>query len=401
MPRFSRAEPLVAIIKYRQDDGMTTPAFGIGPGWHYSLAVTLDGQNFSTRRFCLGESEYADEGTTGRGAPLPVTLMKDPPEGFDGDPGAETFDVAEFDIEPADPGECPAFGEVVDGSFDGNAWVDNNTNMPHTIDMVGEGGSRALHVNDATQNGTCATASVQTQISIPAAGTPAISFYVAMTGPAGSVGVSIQRYSSAKPLAGPLPAQTQHFCIPSYMRGSVQPLYVNISACGNAVGPADAVVDSFAIVDDPACADDPTFDLPLVSFGTPDPTVYVTNGVLEIKQPTSCNAGAFAFYVRAPDLTTGGAIGFQYKVTASTVTRLDVFNVDESAHVSEFMPTQDGQWHSGFRCLLPLPTGHDTGIRFALEPVVQPFTTCPQPVTVDLDNLVLTTDPSCPTTEGP
>lgn len=412
MPRRDRAEPLVASVAYRNTDINVYPSFGIGPAWHYEFN---GGQDWLMARACLGEAEYAAATSTGRGASRTITFMGSPPWGVD--PFTpKGFDVDHVEIIPAAPGECPAPGTALNG--DGEAaggWVPQvrGTGSFGLDPGIGTNGSHGIHFHVAPATGGGGGDVVATtHLAIPLSGSPALAFFRQTSLEyLGYVTISIDGWPL--PDLGDTAAGVERLCIPAFMRGSVRRLTIRLLASSTSQA-SDAVFDDVALVDDPACGTDPVltdpgFDAPYPLIGASDGTLanhvhtvqdaaraHTGAGVLVLEQAGTCDSRSFSDYEVAvpmpPTGSAGNALAFYYKAAANPDFALTVRGASLGT-----LPTivQDGTWHRGFSCLLPLPTGHDEGTLFFIAN--RNGGTCRAPLTAYVDDLVLTTDPSCPT----
>jgi len=410
MPRRSRAEPLVISVSYQNRDYFVTPAFGLGTTWHYDL--TSMGTAWQVERRCLGEADYAPESSTGRGAPQTLTFVSYPYAGVDG-VNPVGYDLDHVEILPAAPGECPAPGTVLngDGESDGG-WVTTAPADEFYFDPgAGENGTRGIHFHDSPSGDSQITA--YTLMSIPLDGSPALSFYRSSTGVdiGGDLQISAPRNL---PELGDTAPGVEHLCIPAWLRGTVQEFTVTLLWQSN-YGAADVILDNVSIVDDPACGTNPTitdpgFDTPYPLIGgydisqlnllrtVQDPTLaHSPPGVLVMENDTTTDPHGLQCYapwlwleVNTPPPSSGGgpAIAFYYKVPANAYWQLLVRGIA--------VQYQDGAWHREIRCLgkPTVPTGYVDGANFFLAPIGAPR--CSVAAIAYIDDVSLTTDPSCP-----
>lgn len=425
MPKFSRAEPLVAVTTYRFVSGggfdFIGAAIGVGPTWHDDTAPSFS--SFVTARFCLGASQYAPESTKGKGAVLDLVVMpvRAPQSCNPADPNT-AFEIDHVEILPANPNECPAPGTASNGDVEGaGGWafavsVANPQNPDTSTAQIEAGvGEASTHGARLFMNHRCDGVSLTNRISIPDAGTlasPAISIFNRTSSTAQAIwslgGVPLPAISGSGQPA------TIKVCAPAFMRGGAYGLAANIEdsgACADAPN-FESVFDNFKLVNEPSCGTDttitdPGFESSLLLLGATatqgkslsrainDPVnAHTGNGVLQLSVSFPCDGPAWQANVVTPASTGGAgpALTFFYKATpAADYT----FAVTTSG--GSFTPTLDNTYHQGKICLNPKLVGRNAAVRFVMSGGGGTCAT-PNPTTEGafVDDLQVTTDPTCP-----
>ncbi len=285
-----------------------------------------------------------------------------------------TVAIDHFDIVPANPGECEAPGEVLngdaehDGSWSFSAPDNGSTNG--IVDGVGNNGSRGVQLH-FEHRGDVVNALVPISIPLATTSAPALAFYHHTSlGSHVTAELGEMRMADIVGTGVPLVA---HACLPAYMRGSVQTLEFGFVA-GN--GPLttvldyDTVIDDVQIVDDPSCAGpiaDASFESPFLPVGAvfddqdgaPTDVQIVQDaslahsgvGALVIYASATCAGGGFTLRVitPAPTTTEGPAVALFYNTPPSSVTTT-LFNATAPA-------VKDGSWHQAIICLDPQLAG--------------------------------------------
>ncbi|MBS1119975.1 MAG: hypothetical protein H6Q90_2203 [Deltaproteobacteria bacterium] len=423
MPRLSRAEPLVIVTTYRYvAEGMLSdvvaPAVGVGSVWHDEMPFSFG--DFTTSRFCLGASQYAPESSTGKGAPTQVELMPakrsfdcpSPTSGFN-------LEIDHVEIKPADPGECPAPGTASNGDAEADGgWafnvlfsngVDNSTAKIES--GFGEAGSRAARL---FMHHRCDGVSLLNKISIsnsPMLASPAISIFNRTSSSATTLwnigGVPLPAISgSGQPT-------TIRMCAPAFMRGGAFTLTANIDSqglCSDAPN-FESAFDNFKVINDPSCGTDanltdPGFESPLTLIGAQatqgrslartlnDPAnAHTANGVLQLSVDHPCEGPTWQANIVTPASAgaSGPALTFFYKATPKSTYAFSASNA-----VASLVPVLDNQYHQGTLCLDPKLVGRNQAVRFAMSGGAGTCANVLPAETAFVDDLALTTDPSCP-----
>jgi hypothetical protein len=414
MPRYSRAQPLVAQVSFRFSGRFDFIVPSVGFGTAFSDALQASAGPWRTARLCLGGGQYAPESSTGAGVQMPLTLMANR-LGFE----CATIDVMDIDrveVVPANPRECPAPGEAANGDAEGPAgWTFNVTGSSTGTFAAGAGeaGTRGARLYVHLR---CESANALEPISIPvssAVPSPALSFFHRATN-LSTTFVSLGGVTLPA-LGGTGGGVTHRLCIPPYMRGAVFNLQASMNtgsgSCADVVG-LETVFDSVKIVNEPSCGTDatmadPGFESPLGLVGatsTPgksiaralnDPSLaHAGSGVLQLSETSTCNDPTWVANIITPSVsgTAGPALSFFYRADPGVTTLFGV----SSGFGPPFTPTQDGAWHQGLVCLNPVLRGRNQNVHFSVR---FQSGTCEQVIAAEtayVDDLVVTTDASCP-----
>jgi len=412
MPRLARAEPLVAVITYRVVDmkgAAYSPAFGIRRSWSEGVPAFASSVEWTTERRCLGAGHYADPDSTGFGQEVRISIGHSRHAAC----GTETVAIDRFQIAAANPGECPPFGQVVNGlANEATGWIFGMNGVGASAGFapgIGEDGSPGARMALGQR---CNAAWAEVPLS-PGLGSPMLSYYASST-----PSTTVQAAVDLAALTDGVPGQTTRarFCVPAHLRGVAARLRVNptyptgIGLCADAVN-AVAALDSVTLADNPACGTDPAIADPSFESGTLArqiagagarvlPTDQIADPiegtrVLEMTA-SACPAAASAFVqvITPPPLDGAGgpAIAFWSRMTPGTNTSLQV-RVDGGAGTP--IP-RDTVWHRNFVCLDPKLAGRAQEVRFD-----HATTLCPagfSPETVYIDALEATHAPWCPPT---
>lgn len=412
MPRRSRAEPLVIEASYRivtplPDRGLQ---FGIGTSWHGVTTSGIDDYTWHTMRACLGAGDYAPEATTGRGGPRLFSILLDAPALC---LSSSHLAIDHVQVVPATPGECLTPGVVPNGDAESSGGWSFDAAAPSSaaiVDGVGAGGSRGVQLHLDTR---CGYATAAVPLSIPAdVASPTIA--LSATAAPGAA-LELQIGAEYAQVDGDGQPALVHACIPAYLRGTISALRTRVRAaagtCSDVVN-LDAVLDDVAIVDDPACGSDPQLadggfeamtplvgtagvipDSPLVKLHDAS-LAHTGSGVLRYTLNATCRGPRWVLGViaPAPTATDGPALAFYYKAEPGSGLSILGFSLSP-VYIS------DGQWHRGIYCLDPRLPDIAQWANFRMsDPASAP--NCGQPVAethLYLDDVTVTTDPSCPT----
>lgn len=421
MPRLSRAEPLVTQVSFRSDSLFGGKLDSLSPSIGFGATFEDVQQQISftwrTTRICLGSGQYAPESSTGAGAAMPLTVMANK-TGIKCNFGS-TLDLDHIEVVPANPNECPAPGEAANGDAEGTGgWVFSATG--------GSGGSTATFAAGAGEGGTkgarlfvnqrCDAPSALDPISMPTAAavpSPALSFFHRATN-LSTTQVNLGGLTLPT-LGGTGSGVTHRLCIPAFMRGAVFNLEASMNAgsgtCTDVVN-LETVFDNVKIINDPSCGTDATitdagFESPLelasatsvpgksIARTLNDPTqAHTGNGVLQLRETVTCNNPSWSANIVTPPASgnAGPAVSFFYRAAPGTLTRFSAV-----ASGPAFTPIQDAQWHQGLVCLNPYLHGRNQSATFAVRFQSGQCDAAMAAETAYVDDLVVTTDPSCPT----
>lgn len=411
MPPLEGSQPFAAEVSFRTLEDFFFPfgpslSIGIGEAW---ITDRTDQPGFGIRSYCLGEAAYGGE--------VEIELSNDPNQSSLSCPTEADLQIDHVEIVVAEPGQCPAPGEVMNGDFEElGGWEFTPGGQSATAGIeegVGVDDSRAA-VLAAT--GLCDRARMRGTLSVPAASSmpsPAIELRWKVTnGRLVTFAIDDRPWAT---LEGNGFARTARYCLPPWMRGGVHwieaELTVLSGACADPV-PRELVLDDLRIVNEPACGAnagvlDPGFEsapMPLMgSTAVPgDGTVATVadpalarsgNGVLEVSITVRCSSVVYDFYVipPAPDAVGGPALRFWHRVPNNPVSTA----VAQSSRSALQLP-ENGEWTEALLCLDPNLVGRPTSIRLGLSGgsgLCAPFGGTEFAY---FDDLELTTDASCP-----
>ncbi len=340
MPSMDSAPTFVAELHYRAR-GVHGLALGLGGAWT-RLAPTRGEEWARGTRVCLGEAAY---GPSPGGGPVRVQLsaaerladcLEGSPEG--------TIEIDRFDIVPADPGECPEPGTVVNSAADtdGPDWrflEEGDVDADLVEDAGREGTSGARLFRDAEASGR---ATMSTRISVPFVESPAVRFWwratrqQAFDATAGTLVDLDDRGRQADTLVGTVNTSVPNnagvsrlYCLPPWTQGTVIEWSFSLPAQA-ADEPVELVVDDLELTTDESCGtDDALLDggfesAPRPWFGasllSADEAIFMRedeglakegSGLLELTYWTSAPGVAMETYVRVPEDEPNPALIFQ------------------------------------------------------------------------------------------
>ncbi len=409
----SRVEPFAFEVTYEGLDvfdpdiptrliGEARPLVGIGGYWS-----RLPKRNeVATQVSCLGEAGFGGD----------IEFRIDAASGFcpssitQGELTVDRFEIVR--LEDTDL-ECPNFGTVLDGDFegDGSAW--SGLGDATIEDGMGEDGSRAARLQTST---LCSTAAFSGTASLPLPTTldsQALRFYWGGT-PSRRLQILVADAFTAELVAsGGGGASTSTVCLPPHTlalaRSVAFSLPVTTGMCGSP-DVRDFVVDSVEVVSEPDCGDDPYVldgDFELESSGLPTSwrfsgigdrgNVEVIQGVAQsgvaslrftAQEQCAFVSARATVVVPMPDATGGPAIKYFYQIGNNAETSLEsrpgngplaeggTQFAEETVCLDASLATQP------LELVFTMQRSGPCGVGFPQE---QGF----------IDNVRLTTDPSC------
>lgn len=250
MPSYEAGEPLVAEVTYRTQGSVYGLSIGFNLAWTQLPATSDDA--WLTERVCLGEAAY--------GGPVLVQLgsREQHPSCFDEPEGDIRVDHVAIVV--ADPGECPAPGEVSNGTADegGGGWRFEWTGAAYAgfAEGVGRGGTSGVRL--AREGIELAAAwikvSVPSSESIPS---PALRFW--WKGTSGRpFNFEIGRYERITESSLPLDVAIGNdsdvnyvYCLPPWTHGNVVDLI--FKALADSLDASELIIDDVEIVSDERC----------------------------------------------------------------------------------------------------------------------------------------------------
>jgi hypothetical protein len=418
MPSYEVAEPLVAQVTYRAE-GLYGLALGFNRAWT-QLPVTSD-FGWTPERVCLGEAAYGGAITVQLSAP------EQHPSCFDEQEGE--INVDRLDIVPAEPGECPAPGEVLNGTGEVGAggWQFETTNT--AIAELAEGVGRDASSGVQLVVGASVRAAARTKLSVPSSKSlqsPALRFW--WKGTAGQLfDFQIGRYDGVLQKALPLDDVYGNnsdvnslYCLPPWTHGNVVDLIFKNSGDNLLDGFSELIVDDVEIVSEARCGAstdllDPGFDAgPAQIMGVTHFTPYQSatlrteaslsrtgdGGVLELSYWSEEAVLWLETWVLVPESNgdEGPAIVFWSNVPPDddAINELPIRSVKGRAAVEPDDLQVGGGWTRNRRCLFPEWSGRWFRFQWRLgnlpplgDALIDP------PVRIYIDDLELTTDLAC------
>lgn len=402
-------EPLALVMTHQGSSG--TQGFAVRVG--QSVVMTEALQSFTqTRAYCLGEGAMTNGPTS-----VEVRTATIDSSGCFFQPAT----LEQLELVPAG-GLCPAIGAVTNGDFEGGGgWLLSGgaSIVPGAIDS-----SRGLRMSMNTE---CDTASAATTFSAPLASSlanAALRFKV--RGTSGSVlevssGLSLTSAARVARITTPGALVTQTVCLPSALAGSVPLVWFNLRHVGQTSCATPEVrtveLDDMQLVSDPSC---PGGDVVNGGFEMTDgvPWVVSTNTPLVanagvLVSPSQARGG-WAFWRASTGACTGSTTEQLVKVPAASASgagaAVRFFYRRSGGAGSATFGLQSGSFvSSGAVTLLPalnwtrqvvcLPSSR-AGLPVSLAFLQSggPGTCGSAAVTerLDLDDLEVTTDSSCP-----
>jgi hypothetical protein len=435
------ARPLVLSFDVSVQDLISMSfAVGVGGGWNLPIVaagvptvnVCLGARLFGTTLDRdLGVDLFLGPGNNVGGICPPPGLVLPPPVGDPGPSLALTRVAIGADV----LGACPLPGTVPNGDFalGAEGWTIKPGDGVAEIAPLGEGASSAIHLATAH---FCEHPSLSETISLPTSAMvphPALRVWSRGSGNAAAsirIGTLVPTYyTGATYLDGRDDAVSANICLPRWAQGTVQPLEIRLVSTQfteECVSPGvrDFVLDSLAFVSEPACptdadAFDPSFENVVEAPGVapfwaleqyddrPDSKVaLVTDGSaahtgkvgarFTASSPCPHASISGAVTVPAPAGAAGPALKLSWRTGASQHDSLFVvMNAFSTAPKS--LPLAPA-WTQATICLDPDLAGRPELLRIGVMNV-DGGGTCANGFpeeTIDLDDVTLGTDPSCP-----
>jgi len=422
MPSYEVGEPLVAEVTYRAE-GLYGLALGFDKAWT-QLPVTPDFAWLEEpARVCLGEAAYGGAVTVQLSAPEQHPTCFGNPEG--------EIHVDRLDIVPAEPGECPAPGDVLNGTAQlGSGGWQFETTAEAVADLVaGVGREATSGVQLAV--GASVGAAAWTKLSVPSSESlpsPALRFW--WRGTTGQpFAFQIGRYNGIQRSALPLENAYGNnselnyvYCLPPWTHGSVVDLIFKNSGHNLLDGTSELAVDDVEVVSDTSCGTstdilDPGFDagptrIMGVTHFTPyqaatlrtEPSLSRTGdgGVLELSYWSEEAVMWFETWVLVPesDGEDGPALLFWSNVPSQALNAKPIRSVKGRAAVEPADLPPGGGWRQNANAPVCLPrswSGRWFRAQWRLGDI-PPIGDAPvePPIRIYIDDLELTTSSACP-----
>lgn len=396
MPEWQLGEPLAVETSTgcrRDCDDLADRAVAVRIGGRGSL-LPLSPNGLTKNKWCLGERAYGagvtfDLRAVGRDGPGPG--------GGNAKPEHHGFvDHVRFFPAP----ECPLPGQIPNANFDANGgWVGSGTGVAEVANAVGTNGSRAAHLRANGGEGPILTGIVSVphrSIAHPAL----VSSYRTQNGRTGQVRLGPTIIGV---LGGTGGFEEGRICFPEWSKGRAHALAFGATSPALVGDPTDLLVDDLRLVDDPTCGEaplvrDPGFEgnvrsRPWVIHIGGAPTTFTTDAASARSGSgavsatiTACNTSGGVYQsitVPPPSATGGPAARFWYKANLPLATTA-------SGGAVNLVPA--APWTQRVTCLPPRLEGFEYELRFVLSAGAN----CNGGGTLNVDDVEVTTDPSCP-----
>lgn len=416
MPSYDVGEPLVAEVTYRAE-GLYGLAIGFNKAWT-QLPVTSDGAwTAEPERVCLGEAAYGGAVSVQIGSGEKHSSCFDQPEGY--------IHVDRLDIVLAEPGECPAPGEVLNGTAEEDGGWQFETSSTAEAGIV-EGAGRAGTAGVRIAREGNAKAAAWTTLSVPSSESlpsPALRFW--WKGTSGSpFGFEIGRSQGVGSGAFPLDTAIGNgsdrnfvYCLPPWTHGNVVDLIFKF-ALGSSTELTELVIDDVEIISDDSCGTStdlldagfeagpnrimgvtrfPPFEASAVLRSEPS-LANTGDGALELSYFNESTVMWFETWVLVPESNgiEGPALFFWSNVPA--VNQLPIRTVLGRAAVAPADLPVGGDWRriEDPVCLFPEWAGRWLRVQWRLGDFSPIGATIDPPIRIYIDDLELTTDDACP-----
>lgn len=377
MPSMDNAPAFVAEIHYRARD-VHGLALGLGDAWT-RLPPTRDETWAPGVRVCLGEAAY---GPSPGGGSVRVQLsaserLADCLEGS----ATGKIEIDRFDIVPADPGECPEPGTVINSAADtdGAEWRflqegDVDADLVEDAGWKGTPGARLFRDAGATGRAT-----MSTRMSVPFVESPAVRFWWRATRQqtfdvtAGTLVDLDDRGRQVDTLVGTVNTSVSNnegvprlYCLPPWTQGTVIEWSFSLPEQPSDE-PVELVVDNLELTTEESCGTDdalldggfesaprPWFGASLSSANEAvflredDVVAKEGSGLLELTYWTSAPGVGMETYVRVPD-EPNPALVFQSRSAREPSVEVRWF-LGRSEVMSALVQTDD-EWQPNEVCL--------------------------------------------------
>lgn len=356
---------------------------------------------YRTDSICLGAAAY--------GGPTAFRIGMLPGGGLSCAPGAQsatTLKVDQVEVRVADPGECPAPGNVLDGDFEGATGWAFSSLQGGTGALVAGAGEVGTQGAQLAGTNRCSEETMTGNASFPARGAlahPAVDVY--WQGSSGERLVFQIGGKNVATLDADDNARHARICVPAWALGNVQTVGFFMqrhsdNACTTAYSQT-FTIDNVTFVDDPACTapgdlTDPGFERaanlagPATGWGNTHAYVndlrglssaaldapgdaHTGNGVLSMTWSNPCttfNDGGsdLTLTVPASDATGGAAVKFFANVAASnTQTEARLSLLPLAAGSTAFLTSpRNGAYTAQTLCLPPALAGRRITLRASL-----------------------------------
>jgi hypothetical protein len=423
MPPYELADPFVIELAYRAERVNA----GIAVGYNRAFRRFRDTRGeWDTARVCLGEAGYGGD------VKFQVAISERSPECFGGEPGM--IEVDRFEILVADPGECPAPGEVANGDaspgegdwfHDKQFFLGGGTPESSLVEGVGKEGTGGARIYKPA--GVTNRAAIGTIVSVPTHETmpsPALRFW--WRGTAGHAAqVEIGTYDNISVSVNGLDTliadgneHTYTYCLPPWTHGNVVELAFVQIRVNDAYDDQDSefVIDAVEVFSDAKCGSnedvlDPSFDsspnrwphsrlarTPADSIAVLDePELASTgSGVLTLSYGSNQALVAIGTRLWAPPSEGGRgprAVFYSNVPLDAPGTARWVLGFAGAVR-DELLP--GGGWRRNEVCLPPEWAERWFRLGVSINNYDEPLVTFAEPTTILLDDFSVGTDESCP-----
>lgn len=416
MPEYAAAEPLVVEVTYR-----TQGAFGASVGFDraWTFLESVERNTWTTQRTCLGDAAFGRSLVVQFSAPERHPSCDDDPE--------VGIEVDRMAIVPAEEGECPAPGAVLNpaAESDEGGWqfVTSGTASAGFAEGVGRGGSSGILLERASDG----RAAAWTRVSVPTSESltsPALRFWWRGTRDR-PFKVRLGRFDEGDNIGGAFQLddlygsgvdETYVYCLPPWTHGNVVDLVFRIPD-EDSDDASELAVDDVQIVSDERCGTatdilDPGFDAgPTRYLGvtqrTPfqaatlrtEPALSQTGdgGVLELSYWNEAAVMRVDSWMLVPEPRgdEGPALAFWANIPLGTDKMLRTVLGRAAVDPNPVEPA--GGWFREEVCLPPAWFGRWYRVQWRLgDSSPAGNATIEPPVRLYIDDLELTTSSACP-----
>ena len=422
MPDFGDVGPMVAQVRFRGADPgdyvyQNTP-IGISTDRVWTHVANVMAQGWQTQRVCLGDAASGKQFRFGIGPMGPVQCADD----------NHQVVLDSVDVLPAQTGECPQIGEVLNGDMEANGgwtFVPEPPSTATLVEGVGINGTRALRIQI---NETCKKVSFAGKFSVPSASKnfqPALEFqWAAPSHQTVELRLNDRRLTKLfnTDVFSEQQFHSEIVCLPPWTHGRINTLSGVFGfqrggqACGvdQSSNPPTFLLDAVKVVSVPACGTDKNmldggfeyaprlsperwvspqeYSVATISDATQART---GKGVLELWAGIRCRGPHYVVqpFVPPADTTGGPAFEFWSRVPPHD---FDFVIPRFSYGATTIDLVQDGEWHRNMVCLDPKLVNSTTILSFGMDPGIGQCNSFGGRVYAYVDDMRLITDSRCP-----
>ncbi|WP_434042486.1 MULTISPECIES: hypothetical protein [Sorangium] len=424
IPDLACAEPLVLTFAARigcdsMMDCIGPPGVGVRINGSFSNIDLMPSSSFAPQRVCLGARAYGG----------PVELLLGPsrrsPHCDDATGQGYTLAFDDVAIQRGAMNECPPPGQVLNGDFEGGAagWTATPENgVSEVKGGLGQRGGQGGHIATTL---FCQYPTLEGTVSapLPSAALPKPALRIWSQGSAGATVNVLLSTHQLTALAGKGDAQVSHVCLPKWALGMAHRLAFAYRNRGSQTctdeNKRDFSVDDIAFVSDDRCPEEaPIFDpgFENASLGEGLAPTWVLNDddttgasaalpvdpaaarsgevslALSVRKPCREPSASTVFTVPGPDGAAGPALKFWYRTSHLSA-------ATASSTPGAELPASES-WTQQTICLDPRTAGRPQHLSFKIGT----SGVCDAPLdreTLHVDDVEVTTDPSCPAAPVP